>query len=47
MKKQKNKVRNYFFIVMLKHCKGGLMRNKKSKRVNGKNKQQAFLLEDY
>lgn len=46
-KKRKNKVRNGIVVVMLIHCKGGPMKNKKNKRKNGKNEQKEFLSEDY
>lgn len=35
-KKRKNKIRNGLVAVMLKHCKGGPMKNKKDKRKNKK-----------
>ncbi len=44
--KSKNKVRNPF-ILLAKAKKGGVMRSKKDKRKNGKNKQQEYLNEDY
>lgn len=46
-KKKKRKVRNVLVIAMLKRCKGGPMKNKKDKRKNGTNEQQAFLEEEY
>jgi len=46
-KKKKNKIRNGLVVAMFKRCKGGLMKNKKDKRKNGKNEQQTFLKEEY
>jgi len=45
-KKRKNKIRNTIVLIMIKHCKNGLMKNKKDKRKNGKNSQEEWLLED-
>ena len=44
--KSENKTRNPF-VVKSKQRKGGVMRSKKDKRQNGKNKQQKYLSEDY
>lgn len=45
--KKKKKIRNGLVVAMLKRCKGGSMKNKKDKRQNGKNKQEAYLDGDY
>ena len=44
--KNKSKARNPF-ATLAKNRKGGVMRSKKDKRQNGKNKRQHFLSEDY
>lgn len=46
MKKPKEKYRNPF-VTLAKTRRAGPMRDKKSKRKNGKNKQTEFLKEDY
>lgn len=46
MKKIKNKHRNPF-LALSKNKKGGVMRSKRDKRRNGKNKLQQYLNEDY
>lgn len=45
-KKSKDKARNPF-AILAKAKKGGVMRSKKDKRRNGKNKRQQYLSEDY
>jgi hypothetical protein len=47
MKKKKNKIRSGLVVAMLRHCKSGPIKNKKDKRQNGKNKQEAYLIGDY
>jgi hypothetical protein len=44
---KKKKKRSGLVVAMLKRHKNGTMKNKKDKRKNGKNKQQAYLNEDY
>ena len=43
---KKSKIRNPF-LTKAKTRKGGVMRSKKDKRQNGKNKQQKYLNENY
>jgi hypothetical protein len=46
MKSKSKKYRNAF-AILAKTKKGGSMRDKRSKRLNGKNKQQAYLEDNY
>jgi hypothetical protein len=45
--KKKKKIRSGLIMAMLNSRKGGSMKNKKDKRKNGKNKQEAYLDGDY
>jgi|CryGeyDrversion2_2_1046609.scaffolds.fasta_scaffold11194_3 hypothetical protein len=47
MKLKSQKYRNPFAIKAKTKSSGGPMRNKRSKRLNGKNKQQAYLEDNY
>ena len=47
MKKIFQKYRNPFAIKAKAKNSGGPMRNKYSKRLNGKNKQQSYLEDNY
>ena len=47
VKKKSKKFRNPFVIKAKAKNNSGPMRNKRSKRLNGKNKQEAYLEDNY